>query len=44
MMQAIAWHVQLGGVAYATHVDGFAYGLITDRPFERFLRTSETET
>ena len=33
--------VQAAGVAYAAHVGGFILGLITARPFEHFLCSSE---
>jgi membrane associated rhomboid family serine protease len=35
--------VQSGGVAYMAHVGGFIFGAVTARPFERFLRSAESE-
>ena len=35
--------VQSGGVAYIAHVGGFIFGAVTARPFERFLRSAESE-
>lgn len=35
--------VQSGGVAYMARVGGFIFGALTARPFERFLRSSESE-
>ena len=35
--------VQSGGVAYMAHVGGFIFGAVTARPFERFLRSTESE-
>ena len=35
--------VQSGGVAYMAHVGGFIFGALAARPFERFLRGSESE-
>jgi membrane associated rhomboid family serine protease len=35
--------VQSGGVAYMAHVGGFIFGAIAARPFERFLRSAESE-
>jgi len=36
-------NVQSGGVGYMAHVGGFIFGALTARPFERFLRSSESE-
>ena len=35
--------VQSGGIAYMAHVGGFIFGAVTALPFERFLRTAESE-
>src|SRR6202158_2436221 len=35
--------VQSGGVAYMATVGGFIFGAVTARPFERFLRSAESE-